>query len=48
MSKTEVEGLTAPFCVYDVEKKLNKINGIENLKNRFLESDCFSNINKYT
>ena len=32
MSKIEVESLTDPFCVYGLENKLNKINGIENLK----------------
>ena len=30
--KIGVDGLACPFCVYGVEKQLNKIEGIENME----------------
>lgn len=30
--KVKVDGLSCPFCAYGLEKKMTKIDGVENLK----------------
>lgn len=44
--KLEVEGLACPFCAYGLEKKINKIDGVENFDVNIKEGYVTFNVPK--